>query len=357
MAVGHRRARRPVAIRGWTETTDRTAETLARRVVGAGVRTLVYTDVARDGMLAGPDLAGARRLQTTGAGHCQRRRRRPGRHRHRLGSGPRRSDRGPGAVRGPVPVSEALDAGGRAPGALMLSRPRRAARRGAGRVHLSAARAARTPRVGAAWPAAPWPGRRSGCCCSTSAARSAAPRRPLVLLDASLSMGPPAADGGRRAIRRRAGARSARFGDERRCAPTTLPTRGRSLLAPALLAASASDRPVVVVSDGEIEDLRGHSAPTARPIGVRLFPREPSPTSRSPRVTGPARVTAGDSIALEVRGAGRRRRDARQRAGRGGYRRQPSGALRPSGSRTAARAGSAGGALCRARHRATICCG
>ena len=55
-----------VAIRGWTETSDLTAEALARRVAGEGVRTVVYTDVARDGMLTGPDLDGARRLQAAG---------------------------------------------------------------------------------------------------------------------------------------------------------------------------------------------------------------------------------------------------------------------------------------------------
>ena len=57
-----------VAIRGWTETSDLTAEALARRVAGEGVRTVVYTDVARDGMLTGPDIDGARRLQGAGAG-------------------------------------------------------------------------------------------------------------------------------------------------------------------------------------------------------------------------------------------------------------------------------------------------
>jgi phosphoribosylformimino-5-aminoimidazole carboxamide ribotide isomerase len=56
-----------VAIRGWTETANLTAEALARRVTGDGVRTIIYTDVARDGMLAGPDLGGARRLQQGGA--------------------------------------------------------------------------------------------------------------------------------------------------------------------------------------------------------------------------------------------------------------------------------------------------
>ena len=57
-----------VAIRGWTETAGLTAEALARRVSADGVRTVIYTDVARDGMLAGPDLDGARRLQAAGLG-------------------------------------------------------------------------------------------------------------------------------------------------------------------------------------------------------------------------------------------------------------------------------------------------
>jgi phosphoribosylformimino-5-aminoimidazole carboxamide ribotide isomerase len=56
-----------VAIRGWTETSQLRAESLARRVVGEGVRTVIYTDVARDGMLTGPDVDGARRLQAAGA--------------------------------------------------------------------------------------------------------------------------------------------------------------------------------------------------------------------------------------------------------------------------------------------------
>jgi phosphoribosylformimino-5-aminoimidazole carboxamide ribotide isomerase len=56
-----------VAIRGWTETVDLTAEALAGRVVADGARTIVYTDVGRDGMLGGPDLEGARRLQAAGA--------------------------------------------------------------------------------------------------------------------------------------------------------------------------------------------------------------------------------------------------------------------------------------------------
>ena len=39
---------------------------LARRLRGQGARTVIYTDAARDGMLAGPDLAGARALAALG---------------------------------------------------------------------------------------------------------------------------------------------------------------------------------------------------------------------------------------------------------------------------------------------------
>jgi phosphoribosylformimino-5-aminoimidazole carboxamide ribotide isomerase len=55
-----------VAVRGWTETFDLTAMDLGRRVHAQGVRTVIYTDVARDGMLAGPDLDGARALAALG---------------------------------------------------------------------------------------------------------------------------------------------------------------------------------------------------------------------------------------------------------------------------------------------------
>lgn len=56
-----------VALRGWTETSALTAAELARRAVSEGFGTLIYTDVARDGMLEGPDISGARRLQEEGA--------------------------------------------------------------------------------------------------------------------------------------------------------------------------------------------------------------------------------------------------------------------------------------------------
>ena len=56
-----------VAVRGWTETTDIEVAELADRALDAGITTLIYTDVARDGMLEGPDVTGAVRLRRGGA--------------------------------------------------------------------------------------------------------------------------------------------------------------------------------------------------------------------------------------------------------------------------------------------------
>jgi phosphoribosylformimino-5-aminoimidazole carboxamide ribotide isomerase len=69
MAVGIDARDGWVALRGWTETSTLRPEELARRVVGQGVTTLIYTDVARDGLLGGPDIPGAVSLQQTGGGH------------------------------------------------------------------------------------------------------------------------------------------------------------------------------------------------------------------------------------------------------------------------------------------------
>jgi hypothetical protein len=123
--------------------------------------------------------------------------------------------------------------------------------------------------------------------------------RPLVLLDASLSLG---AAGGRWREARDSASRWGvvrPFGDER-LTSDTVPERGRSLLAPALVAASASDRATIVVSDGEIEDLRDIPADILARSDVRIFPRKPGPDLALTRVAGPARVTAGDSIPLEI---------------------------------------------------------
>jgi hypothetical protein len=125
------------------------------------------------------------------------------------------------------------------------------------------------------------------------------PRRPLVLLDASLSMGAP---GGRwrealDSARRWGEVRE--FGDEL-AANDTVPTRGRSLLGAALLAASSTDRPVVVVTDGEIDDASDIPPDLLSRAEVRVFPRQPRADLAVTSVEGPSRVTAGDTIPLEV---------------------------------------------------------
>jgi len=45
-----------VAADGWTKRTEHTADALLDRLCVQGVRTVIYTDVDRDGMLEGPDL-------------------------------------------------------------------------------------------------------------------------------------------------------------------------------------------------------------------------------------------------------------------------------------------------------------
>ncbi len=44
-----------VAVKGWVATTATPALDLARRMAGIGVATLIYTDIATDGALAGPN--------------------------------------------------------------------------------------------------------------------------------------------------------------------------------------------------------------------------------------------------------------------------------------------------------------
>jgi phosphoribosylformimino-5-aminoimidazole carboxamide ribotide isomerase len=51
-----------VATHGWTQVSDRDAVEVARELVNTGVRHLLYTDISRDGMLGGPNLAALKRL-------------------------------------------------------------------------------------------------------------------------------------------------------------------------------------------------------------------------------------------------------------------------------------------------------
>lgn len=55
VAVGLDARNGRVSIKGWTETTGTDALTLAARLEALGVQTLIYTDIAQDGMLTGPN--------------------------------------------------------------------------------------------------------------------------------------------------------------------------------------------------------------------------------------------------------------------------------------------------------------
>lgn len=46
-----------VSVKGWTETSSLAALDLARRAEDAGAGTIIYTDIATDGMLTGPNFA------------------------------------------------------------------------------------------------------------------------------------------------------------------------------------------------------------------------------------------------------------------------------------------------------------
>ena len=51
-----------VAVQGWVEGSDVTPLELAQKMRAAGAKYIVYTDIARDGMLSGPNLENTREL-------------------------------------------------------------------------------------------------------------------------------------------------------------------------------------------------------------------------------------------------------------------------------------------------------
>lgn len=57
-----------VALRGWQHTTTLPAADLAARVAAAGIRTVIYTDIARDGMLTGVNVPACQAIQAQGPG-------------------------------------------------------------------------------------------------------------------------------------------------------------------------------------------------------------------------------------------------------------------------------------------------
>ncbi|HDR46373.1 MAG TPA: 1-(5-phosphoribosyl)-5-[(5-phosphoribosylamino)methylideneamino]imidazole-4-carboxamide isomerase [Geoalkalibacter subterraneus] len=45
-----------VAVRGWADVTEKKASELAKEMEGYGVEAIIYTDIARDGMMQGPNI-------------------------------------------------------------------------------------------------------------------------------------------------------------------------------------------------------------------------------------------------------------------------------------------------------------
>lgn len=62
IAVGIDARNGKVATRGWLETSQVTAITLAQTMANLGVATIIYTDIHRDGTLTGPNLEALREL-------------------------------------------------------------------------------------------------------------------------------------------------------------------------------------------------------------------------------------------------------------------------------------------------------
>src|SRR5213083_2944156 len=126
--------------------------------------------------------------------------------------------------------------------------------------------------------------------------------QPLVLLDASLSMtGAPwraALDTARGFARRRAVVW--RFGTTVTAFDTTPPAAGASHLAPALEAAAGRAGDVVVVTDGEVDDLAGIPADLLRRPRVIVQPRAPFVDAYVASVEGTRHITRTDTVRLRV---------------------------------------------------------
>jgi len=57
-----------VAVRGWVAASTLKAVNFGRQVAGVGVKTIVYTDIAKDGMLQGPNFAAVAEMADALAG-------------------------------------------------------------------------------------------------------------------------------------------------------------------------------------------------------------------------------------------------------------------------------------------------
>ncbi len=129
---------------------------------------------------------------------------------------------------------------------------------------------------------------------------------PLVLLDASLSMSGrggrwrEALDSARALARGGGGGVIWRFGAEVRAFDSLPPADGTSRLAPALAAVAARGGPVIVVTDGAIDDLADVPTDLLRRPRVVVLPRSSFPDAFVAAVEGPRRVGASDTVRLAV---------------------------------------------------------
>jgi hypothetical protein len=126
--------------------------------------------------------------------------------------------------------------------------------------------------------------------------------QPIVLLDASLSMtGAPwraALDTARAYARRRAVVW--RFGTAVSAYDTAPPAAGASHLAAALEAAAGRAGEVVIVTDGQVDDLAAIPPDLLRRPRIIVQPRAPFFDAYVAGVEGPRHVTRGDTIRLRV---------------------------------------------------------
>ncbi|NLZ51851.1 MAG: 1-(5-phosphoribosyl)-5-[(5-phosphoribosylamino)methylideneamino]imidazole-4-carboxamide isomerase [Thermoanaerobacteraceae bacterium] len=66
VAVGVDVRQNQVAIEGWTKSSGITVETVLRQLKDIGVKTIIYTDISRDGMMKGPDFSGIEKVLSFG---------------------------------------------------------------------------------------------------------------------------------------------------------------------------------------------------------------------------------------------------------------------------------------------------
>jgi len=139
-----------------------------------------------------------------------------------------------------------------------------------------------------------------------SSRRLPAGDQPIVLLDASLSMRgangswSAALDSARRLARR--GAVVWRFGSRVTAFDTTPPADGASQLGPALEAAAGRAGEVIVLTDGDLDDVTGGAIPSdlLRRPRVIVEPRPPFFDAYVAGVAGPRHVTRADTVRLRV---------------------------------------------------------